>query len=125
MARNILLEEADIASGAAQDLSARYILLDGEQTAEEYLELMDQENPGPEAWGGERELHVLATHWGCRICTLLIRIHPREGPQTRLLWGPLGTAGHIHTLLFNGVHCDLLTLTEDQLTMLGLLPEDP
>ena len=115
-------EEAGTASGPARDLSARHILLGGGQTAEEYLELMDQENPGPEAWGGERELHVLATHWGCRICTLLIRIHPREGPQTRLLWGPLGTGGGLHTLLFNGDHYDILTLTEEQLIILGLHP---
>ena len=122
LARKILLEEAGTASGPARDLSARDILLDGGQTAEEYLELMAQKDPGPEAWGGERELHMLATRWGCRICTLLFRSDPREGPQTRLLWGPLGTVGHIHTLLFNGTHYDLLTWTEEHLIMLGLRP---
>ena len=89
---------------------------------EEYLALMSQENPGPEAWGGESELHVLATHWRCRICTMLFRIDPLEGSQTRLLWGPLGTVGRIHTLLFNGTHYDFVELTPEQLTMLGLSP---
>ena len=89
---------------------------------EQYLAHMSQENPEPEAWGGERELHVLAMLWECRICTMLCRNDPREGPQTRLLWGPLGKAGKVHTLLFNGTHYDLVELTPEQLTMLGLSP---
>ena len=97
-------------------------MLDGPQTAEEYLALMYQNDPRPEAWGGERELHALATFWGCRMCTLLFRNDPREGPQTRLLWGPLGTVGEIHTLIFNGCHYDMVKLAQEQLVMLGLLP---
>eukprot|EP00974_Lingulodinium_polyedra_P052702 5069303-Lingulodinium_polyedra.AAC.1 len=68
---------------------------------------MSQSDPGPEARGGERELHVLVILWGCRFCTLLLRKHPHEGPQTRLLWGPLGTCGQILILLFNGTHDDV------------------
>ena len=83
---------------------------------------MSQNNPRPEAWGAERELHVLETLWRCRICTLLLRNDLGEGPQTRLLWGPLGTVGEIHTLLFNGGLYDLVKLTQEQLVMLGLLP---
>ena len=83
---------------------------------------MSQEEPGPEAWGGEGELRVLATFWGIRSCTLLFRNDPCEGPQTRLLWGPLGTRGRIHTLLFNGTHYDLVELMQDQLVTLGLVP---
>ena len=120
-ASKILLEGDGTAFGPTSGISVRDILLDGGQTAEEYLALMSQNNPGPEAWGGERELHVLATLWHCRICTLLFCQDPREGPQTRLLWGPLGTAGDIHTLLFNGTHYDVVTLTQEQLVMLGLL----
>ena len=96
--------------------------MDGGQTAEEYLAPMSQNNRRPEAWGGERELHALATLWGCRICTLLLRSDPREGPQTRFLWGLLGTVGEIHTLLFNGGHYELMKLMQEQLVMLGLLP---
>ena len=121
-ARKILLEGDGTASGPTSGINARDILLDGGQTAEEYLALMSQNNPRPTAWGGERELHVLTTLWRCRICTLLLRNDPREGPQTRLLWGPVGTVGEIHTLLFNGGHYDLVKLTQEQLVMLGLLP---
>ena len=103
-------------------LDARTILLDGEQTAEEYLRLMSQPHPSPESWGGESELHAMARLWGCRICILLLREDPAEGSQVRLLTGPLGTVGHIHTLLFNGSHYDLVILTKEQLIMLGLLP---
>ena len=35
--------------------------------------------------------------------------------QVRLLWGPLGTTGPTHTLLFNGTHYDLVIMTEDQM----------
>ena len=68
----------------------------------------------------ERELQVIATDSQCRICTFCCRNHPVEGLQTRLLWGPLGTTGDFHTLLWNGTHYDLLTLTREQLNMLGL-----
>ena len=83
---------------------------------------MHQNNPRPDA-GGERELHVLATLWRCRICTLLFRNDPRGGPQTRFFCGgPLGTVGEIHTLLSNGGSHDLVKLTQEQLVILGLLP---
>ena len=92
-------------------------MLDSGETAEEYLALMSQNNPRPEAC-----LHALATLWRCRICTLLLRSCPREGPQTRRLWGPLGTVGEIHTLLFNGGDYGVVKLTQEQLVMLRLLP---
>ena len=56
-----------------------------------------------------------------RICTFVFREDRREVPQIRLLWGPLGTTGgRLHTLLFNGTHYDVVTLTQEQLDMLGL-----
>ena len=64
----------------------------------------------------------MAMIWKCRICTLLLRNDPAEGWQVRLLTGPLGTTGRIHTLLFNGTHYDLATLTPEQLILLGLQP---
>ena len=119
-ARSILTKAADVRDPSVLD--ARTILLDGEQTAEEYLRLMSQKQPSRESWGGESELHVMARLWGCRICILLLREDPAEGSQVRLLTGPLGTVGHIHTLLFNGSHYDFVILTKEQLIMLGLLP---
>ena len=98
------------------------MLLDGTQTAEQYVELMSQSPPSPASWGGESELHMMAILWKCRICTLLFRKDPVEGSQMRLLTGPLGTTGHIHTLLFNGSHYDLVILTQEQMLLLGLLP---
>ena len=125
LAQKILSQRDRTGSGRApviNPVEAREVLLEGTQTVEEYLALMSQENPGPEAWGGESELHVLATMWKCRICTMLERTDPREGLQTRLLWGPLGTGGPIHTMLFNGTHYDLVGLTPEQLTILNLNP---
>ncbi len=121
-ARRILLNTDGTDSGQARAINAKGILLECGQTVDQYLALMTQTNPGRAAWGGEGELHMLATMWECRICTLLFRTDPREGPQTRLLWGPLGTVGNIHTLLFNGTHYDLVRLTPEQLAMLGLVP---
>ena len=103
-------------------LFLKAILLDGTQTAEQYLELMSQRPPSRESWGGESELHIMAMVWKCRICTLLLRQDPVEGSQVRLLVGPLGTTGHIHTLLFNGTHYDLAILTREQMVALGLRP---
>ena len=108
--------------GDASVPDAKAILLDGTQTAEQYLELMSQSPPSQESWGGESELHIMAILWKCRICTLLSRQDPVEGSQVRLLTGPLGTTGHIHTLLFNGSHYDFVILTQEQMTLLGLLP---
>ena len=48
-------------------------------------------------------------------------IHVRV-PRCAFLWGPLGTVGEIHPLLFNGGHYDLVKLAQEQLVMLGLLP---
>ena len=96
--------------------------MDGGQTAEAYLERMSQSQPRRESWGGEAELHVMARLWRCRICILLFRRDPVEGSQVRLLTGPLGTVGHIHTLLFNGSHYDLVILTQEQMLLLGLHP---
>ena len=118
-ARQILVEADAVRDPSVLD--TRTILLDGEQTAEEYLKLMSEPRPRRESWGGESELHAMARLWGCRICTLLFRKDPAEGSQVRLLTGPLGTAGHIHTLLFNGSHYDLVILTKEQLILLGLL----
>ena len=119
-ARKILLEEVAVGDASVPD--AKAILLDGTQTAEQYLELMSQSPPSRESWGGESELHMMAILWKCRICTLLSRQDPLEGSQVRLLTGPLGTTGHIHTLLFNGSHYDFVILTQEQMTLLGLLP---
>ena len=121
-ARKILLEGDGTASGPTSGINTRDIMLDGGETAEEHLALMYQSNPLPESWGVERELYDLATLWRCRMCTLLLCSDPREGPQTRLLWGPLGTVGEIHTLLCNGGHYVLVKLSQEQLAMLGLLP---
>ena len=66
-------------------------------------------------------MHSLATLL-CLICTLLFRNGPCEGPQTRLLWGPLGTVGEIHALLTKGGNYDVVKLMQEQLAMLGLLP---
>ena len=120
MARRILRGEVAVGDASASD--AKAILLDGAQTAKQYLELMSQSPPSPESWGGESELHMMAMLWKCRICTLLLRQDPVEGSQVRLLAGPLGTTGHIHTLLFNGTHYDLVILTEEQFNALGLSP---
>ena len=106
--------------GDASVSDAKAILLDGTQTAEQYLELMSQSPPSRESCGGESELHFLAIHWQCRICTLLSRKDPVEGSQVRRLTGPLGTTGPIHTLLFTGSHYDLVTLTQEQEDLLGL-----
>eukprot|EP00974_Lingulodinium_polyedra_P096893 9391051-Lingulodinium_polyedra.AAC.1 len=68
IAKGILQEGHCIASRQApaiNAINARGIMLECGQTAEEYLELMYQRNPGPEAWGGERGLRVLGTFWGC------------------------------------------------------------
>ena len=100
--------------GDASVSDAKAILLDGAQTAEQYLQLMPQSPPSPESWGGESELHMMAILWKCRICTLFFRQDPVEDSQVRLLAGPLGTTGHIHTLLFNGSHYDLVILTQVQ-----------
>ena len=108
--------------GGASAPDAKAILLEGTQTPEQYLELMCQSPPSQESWGGEAELHVMAMFWKCRICTLLFRQDPTEGSQVRLLTGPLGTTGHVHTLLFNGTHYDLVTLTPEQMILLGLHP---
>ena len=62
----------------------------------------------------------MAILWKCRICTLLLREDPVEGSQVRLLTGPLGTTRHVHTLLFNGTHYDLVILTQEQEIALGL-----
>ena len=67
--RKVLLEGDGTASGPTSGINARGIMLDGGETAEEYLALMSQNSPRPDAWGGERELHVLATLYNCRICT--------------------------------------------------------
>ena len=112
----------EVALGDASVPDAKTILLDGEQTAEQYLELMSQSEPRPESWGGESELHAMAILWKCRICTLLLRSDPAEGFQVRLLTGPLGTTGHMHTLLFNGTHYDVAILSPEQLILLGLQP---
>ena len=101
---------------------ARAILLDGTQTAEQYVELMSQSPPSRATWGGESELYVMAAIMKCRLCTLLYRDDPVEGSQVRLLTGPLGKSGHIHTLLFNGTHYDTVILTPQQLELLGLPP---
>ena len=108
--------------GDASVADAKAILLDGAQTAKQYLELMSQSPPSPESWGGESELHMMSILWKCRICALLFRQDPVEGSQVRLLTGPLGTTGHIHTLLFDGRHYDLVILTREQVTALGLQP---
>ena len=120
IARQILSGEITVGDASVSEATA--ILLDGTQTAEQYLELMSQSPPSRESWGGESELHMMAKFWKCRICTLLSRQDPLEGSQVRLLTGPLGTTGHIHTLLFNGSHYDFVILTQEQMTLLGLLP---
>ena len=89
-ARKILVEGDGTASGPTYGTNARGIMLDCGETAEEYLALMYQNNPRPEAWGRERELHVLATLWRCRICTLLLRTDPRDGSADAPLVGPMG-----------------------------------
>ena len=117
-ARRILVEEVAVRDASGRD--AKAILLEGTQTAEEYLKLMSQSPPSPASWGGESELYMMAMLWKLRICTLLSREDPVEGLQARLLAGPLGTTGHIHTLLFNGSHYDLVILKEEQEIALGL-----
>eukprot|EP00974_Lingulodinium_polyedra_P071325 6901918-Lingulodinium_polyedra.AAC.1 len=69
---------------------------------------MSQENPGPEAWGGESELCMLALMSKCRACALISRAHQQEGLQAPLLWGPVGTVGGILALLYFGTHYDAL-----------------
>ena len=118
-ARKILSGEITVGDASVSEATA--ILLDGTQTAEQYLEFMSQSPPSRQAWGGESELHMLALVRKCRICTLLFREDPEEGSQVRLLTGPLGTTGHIHTLLWNGSHYDLVILTGEQMRLLGLL----
>ena len=115
-----MLEEVAVGDASVSD--AKAILLDGAQTAEQYLELMSQNPPSRESWGGESELHMMANLWKCRMCTLRFRQDPVEGSQARLLTGPLGTTGRIHTLLFNGSHYDLVILTPEQEDFSGLLP---
>ena len=119
-ARRILVEEVAVRDASGRD--AKAILLEGTQTAEEYLKLMSQSPPSPASWGGESELYMMAIIYECRICTLLFRQDPVEGSQVRLLTGPLGTTGHIHTLLFNGSHYDLVILEREQMISLGLCP---
>ena len=53
---------------ASSVLDARTILLDGTQTAEQYMELMSQSPPSRETWGGESELYVMAIQWRVRRC---------------------------------------------------------
>ena len=64
IARKIL--SGEIAVGDASVSEAAAILLDGTQTAEQYLEFMSQSPPSRQAWGGESELHMLALVWKCQ-----------------------------------------------------------
>ena len=111
-----------VAEKGASVPEARAILLDGTLTVAQYLELMSKNSQNRESWGGESELHMMAILWKCRMCTLLFRQDPVEDSQVRLLACPLGTTGHIHALLFNGNHYDLVILTQKQLILLGLPP---
>ena len=52
-ARKILLEGHNTASWPTSGINARDMLLDGGETAEEYLALMSQNNPRPESRGGD------------------------------------------------------------------------
>ena len=89
-----VLSGEDFGTGSRQisPLAAKDILLDRDQTVEQCLELMSQQEPGPEAWGGEGELHVLATLWGIRICTLLFRNDPCEWAADTPFVGTTGYA---------------------------------